>query len=70
MRMLIAIATALAVMAAIVVGVVAVATTLTRGAEAAVARVPASASTLARVAFGLLVVLVAGVASGLIGGAS
>ena len=68
MRALISVAIALAVMAAIVIGIVAVATTLSRGATEVVARAPVTGTTLSKVAFVLLFALVAGVSSGLIGG--
>ncbi|NBC95663.1 MAG: hypothetical protein GVY27_04820 [Deinococcus-Thermus bacterium] len=69
MRILISLAAALAILAGVVMGIVMAGAVIGKGAQAAVAQTPVTTSTVSKVAFVVLWLLVAGVSAGLIGGA-
>jgi hypothetical protein len=69
MRILVTLAVALAIMAGLVVAIVAAGRMLTEGAKALTEKGPMTGSTLSKIAYGVLWLLVAGVSAGLIGAA-
>jgi hypothetical protein len=67
MRILITLAAAFAIMAGLVFGIVMAGTVLAQGAQTAAARTQVTSGTVSKIAYGVLWLLVAGTAAGLLG---
>ncbi|MEO1677906.1 MAG: hypothetical protein AAFU80_07060 [Pseudomonadota bacterium] len=68
MRMIIMLAVVMAIMVGLVLAIVTAATALARTSQEALAGTPITSSTISKIAFAVLWLLVVGVSAGLIGG--